>query len=358
MREEIQAPAEGRLRRLREAGEWLLRIQDPARTDADVDEWLRWCAADAENLAEFEKVQGDWRDLDALKASRRTEPVSGTRRSADLPASCRRMPRPKPSVRRASGLRYAAAIAACAGAIGIAAVLIRDRQGAGHAPQQIVATDMNRAATLPDGSRVILHPETILRVDYNSLQRSLDLVAGEAYFKVRHDQAHPFVVQVGDISVSDVGTAFDVRRESDRTTVTVEEGVVRIAGDRWAKEGLPSAWPVKAGYQFTYSENRRAVMMAHVDVASALHWRDDELAYVSEPLGSVVDDLNRYAAHKIVIKDPAISNLPFTGTAFPDSLADWLDAIEQAYPVEVRNTPDGTIVLTARAGQANLPPKP
>ena len=64
----------------------------------------------------------------------------------------------------------------------------------------------------------------------------------------------------GDISVTAVGTAFDVRREPNRVTVTVEEGTVEIAGSTFAKIGLPTTWRAEAGYQLTYSSGGRTAM--------------------------------------------------------------------------------------------------
>ncbi len=194
----------------------------------------------------------------------------------------------------------------------------------------------------------MLSAETSINVDFNGSKRNLELSAGEAYFKVKHDRQHPFIVHAGNISVTAVGTAFDVRREPDGVTVTVEEGTVEIAGDVFAKKGLPTTWRAEAGYQLTYSSQGRTAMITNVDTSSALKWRGGELAYVWEPLGAVIEDLNRYSEHKVIIKDPAIAELRFTGTVFTASLADWVKAVEQVYPVRADNSANGDIVLVER----------
>lgn len=339
-------PDESRLRRLHEASEWLLRMQDTARTDSDVDGWLRWCAADPENLVEFQRLHDDWHDLDFLKVAAQAR--KGERRTRDL----------RFTKRWALAAGSILAVAACACLIAFGVLWGRHQQGTGNAPQQILATDMNQAAMLPDGSKIILHPDSAVDIDYNRQRRTLVLVAGEAYFKVRHDRRHPFVVRAGALRITDLGTAFDVRREKQETIVTVEEGVVNVTMDSWSQEGLPRALRLQAGYQLSFSDQRRSEVVSRVDVESALHWRDDELAYVRVPLGSVIDDLNRYSGQKIVIGDAAVDKLPFTGTAFPDSLADWLEAIEQAYPVDARRAENGDIVLTMRKARADAPASP
>jgi transmembrane sensor len=215
-------------------------------------------------------------------------------------------------------------------------------------PQQVAAVAMNRVATLPDGSKVILGVRSQVNVDFNGVQRNLDLSSGEAYFRVRHDARHPFVVQAGAISVTAVGTAFDVRHSGDTITVTVEEGIVEVASVTRGSARGTATWRAEAGYQLTYFGRSGTASIASIDPATALAWRNGELAYVREPLGSVIEDLNRYSAHKIVIRDPQIATLRFTGTAFAASLDDWLMGVEQAYPVEVRRDSTGEIVLTLR----------
>ena len=325
-----------RLNRLYRASEWLLRMDDPSRTEEDVNEWLQWCDEDPENLAAFEVFQKDWRDLDALKVSA----------EASEPAQ---QP-PRPPIWRVRRWKATArvAVSACVALSALAVILLPRVRNHAVPRQQIAATQINRAATLPDGSRVILSAHTSVNVDFNGSKRNLELSTGEGYFKVKHDRRHPFIVHAGDISVTAVGTAFDVRRDPDGVTVTVEEGTVEIAGNVFAKKGLPTTWRAEAGYRLTYSSQGRTAMISSVDTSSALEWRSGELAYIWEPLGAVVEDLNRYSPHKVIIKDPAIGELRYTGTVFTASVADWVKAVEQAYPVRADTTPNGDIVLAER----------
>jgi len=343
-----QTSEEARLNRLQQASEWLLKMNNPARTEEDVNEWLRWCDEDSENLGAFEAFQRDWRDLDALKVSANAEESaipSGVDKQALLERETHRLSMSRVRQRK---LMVPVAVAACLALIALTVLLLPRERKLSIPHRQIEAMQTNRAATLPDGSRVILSAQTSINVDFNGSNRNLELSAGEAYFKVKHDRHHPFIVHAGDINVTAVGTAFDVRREADGVTVTVEEGTVEIAGNVFAKKGLPTTWRAEAGYQLTYLSQGRTAMIASVDTSSALKWRSGELAYVWEPLGAVIEDLNRYSEHKIIIKDPAIAELHFTGTVFTGSLADWVKAIEQAYPVRADSNANGDIVLVEK----------
>ena len=333
-----------RLQRLEEASQWLLRMQDPKRTDAELSEWLRWIDADPGNFAEFERLQRDWKDLDALKGDALA--LTPQQKSALLEQKDRHLAHGY-STRRLFAPRRVWAVAAGVVAFAVVVGVVQYVKVPSSAPvQQLSAALSNRAATLPDGSKMILGVQGRVNMDFNGPKRRLDLSSGEAYFKVRHDKARPFVVRAGEVSVTAIGTAFDVRREHERVTITVEEGTVEVSSQVSGQR--PVTWRAEAGYQLTYSTRDRTASLASVNAATELAWRDGELAYAREPLGSVVENLNRYSRRRIVIEDPDIAALPFTGTAFASSLDDWLAAVEQAYPVTITRTDSGDIILSTR----------
>lgn len=357
-----------RLQRLDEASQWLLRMQDPKQTDAELNEWLRWIDADPANFAEFERLQRDWKDLDALKGD--AFALTPQQKSALLEQENSHLQASNPFQANSrfqengqSSHRYSArqfiprrrvwAVAAGVVALGVVVAfavvfgVLRNASAPTSAPgQQLSAALISRAATLPDGSKMILGVQSRVNMDFNGPERRLDLSSGEAYFKVRHDKERPFVVQAGEVSVTAIGTAFDVRREHERVTITVEEGTVEVKSQGSGKR--PVTWRAEAGYQLTYSTRDRTASLASVNPATELAWRDGELAYVREPLGSVVENLNRYSRRRIVIEDPDIAALPFTGTAFASSIDDWLAGVEQAYPITATRTDSGDIILSAR----------
>lgn len=330
-----------RLQRLHAASQWLLHMQDPKRTDEQLGEWLRWIDSDPENFAEFERLQRDWIDLNALRADEEKRELRELREPGnDRPArpySTHRLITP----RRAWAL--AAGLAALVLTIAVLQQVMTPPPALGQHPMAALTI---RAATLPDGSLMVLGAQSRVNMDFNGPKRQLDLSNGEAYFKVRHDKARPFVVLAGEVSVTAVGTAFDVRRKRERVIITVEEGTVEVSG--YTSGRRPITWRAEAGYQLTYSTLDRTASLASVDPAAELTWRNGELAYVREPLRSVIEDLNRYSRRKIVIDDPDIGALPFTGTVFATSLDDWLAGVERAYPISVKHADNGDIVLERR----------
>jgi transmembrane sensor len=302
-----------RLRCYREAGDWLLRLNAP---DADVAAWLRWCDAEPDNLGAFERLRQDWHKLGAAGAL----PQSAARGSG-----MRRLLRPSLRWGLAAGLTL---LASSAG------IRWTDRA----LPLPVKAT------ALPDGSMMTLSPRAAVAVDFSGPIRHVMLNEGEAYVQVRHDKIHPFVVQAGDLSVTAVGTAFDVRREADRVLVTVEEGTVRVDSLDPRK---PAGWMAAAGQQLAYSMLSGGASVATVDAVRSLRWRSGELAYVDTPLGTVIDDVNRYSARRILIHDARLDQIRYTGTILTSAVDDWLAGLSRIYPVRAVPGAGGDVQLEA-----------
>ena len=69
--------------------------------------------------------------------------------------------------------------------------------------------------TLVDGSQIALNTDTVLRMDLSGRERRVWLDRGEAYFHVTHNAQRPFRVFAGNRTVTDLGTRFSVRRDTD-----------------------------------------------------------------------------------------------------------------------------------------------
>ncbi len=67
---------------------------------------------------------------------------------------------------------------------------------------------------LPDQSVVWLKANARIKVDTQSYKqqfRTVELIAGEAFFEVQKNPAHPFIVQNGAVQTKVLGTSFSVK---------------------------------------------------------------------------------------------------------------------------------------------------
>ena len=82
---------------------------------------------------------------------------------------------------------------------------------------------------LPDGSSVNLFPKSTLEYCFKKNTRDVVLV-GKAFFQVKRDTLHPFLVQIPDVSVEVLGTSFLIDATiSDQSAVFVKDGVVKVS---------------------------------------------------------------------------------------------------------------------------------
>ena len=104
-------------------------------------------------------------------------------------------------------------------------------------PQLFATRAGERAtATLADGTTVRLNGATRLQVVYTTAGRSARLLAGQAFFDVRHDAARPFVVRAGASRTRVLGTAFDLDLTRRQVALAVYRGAVRMSNwtRRWS----------------------------------------------------------------------------------------------------------------------------
>lgn len=173
-----------------------------------------------------------------------------------------------------------------------------------------------RTLTLSDSSTVVLDARSKIRIRYTQDLRAIDLLEGQALFRVVHNAARPFVVTSGDATIRDVGTQFDVRRNAGATVVTVLEGQVATFGgfrNAMAAGGLTGGTYVSAGQQVVVAP-RLVLRPVQVNAAVATAWTEGKLVFDATPLSDVIQDFNRYSLKPLAIDDPELLSLHVSGT--------------------------------------------
>ncbi len=310
------------------AWQWVLRLREEEASQEDVTAWLHWYELDPRHQAAFEEMQTFWRESGRLDTDPRA--VAELLSDADDAGGEVENPTMVPSRTRRRVLAWSGAALAAAASL----TLVIGLQLHPTSPPTAVAQEKQ----LPDGSKVQLAARSSVEVQYTPRQRLLQMSAGVAYFSVSKDPARPFVVNVGDLQVRAVGTAFNIRRADARTVVTVTEGAVDVL-----KNG--DSVRAAAGERLTFDGHSGAPEKATVDAAHALAWRNGRLEYLNEPLAAVIADINRYARHPVTFADEAAGRILFSGTVFTAETDAWIRALPRVFAVEVRVEDDGRRVL-------------
>jgi transmembrane sensor len=220
------------------------------------------------------------------------------------------------------------------------------------------AKAQNRQFKLPDGTRIELGASSKLQIAYTPGARYAQLLRGEAYFHVKHDAQRPFVVRPGPLRIQDIGTAFDVRKTTTHVAISVADGVVDVVRanvrQRVASTAMrrmqAEAKPLRltAGHAAIAELSNRKLTVSKVDADTAASWRRGRLRFQNTPLATAIATIDRYAPHDIVIADPKVGNMRFTGTVFENRIPDWLAATETVFSLRHERGSNGQVLLYAK----------
>lgn len=137
---------------------------------------------------------------------------------------------------------------------------------------------------LPDGSMAYVHTGSTLSFSPHYINgKRVVILEGEAYFKVRHDSRHPFIVHANSVMTTVYGTEFNVRTEGQHAaSVTLISGSVGISSPHCSRLLAP-------GQQAAVTDKGATVQ--NVDLLPFTNWRDGYLYYDRVPLETIVTDL-------------------------------------------------------------------
>ena len=197
---------------------------------------------------------------------------------------------------------------------------------------QTYSTDLGeeRSIALVDGSTVNIDSNSSVRVRFDKAQRLIELLSGQAIFRVAKDPAHPFVVRSADMTVRAIGTEFDVYRKPTGTVVTVLEGRVSVQSGELRQLAAASSLPVIAGEQVIVTPEGGATKSEHANLAAATAWTAWQLVFDFTPLSEVAAEFNRYNIRQLVIEGPQLRAFKVTAifrTTDPSSLVRFVKSL-------------------------------
>jgi len=182
-------------------------------------------------------------------------------------------------------------------------------------------------------TEVMLNGSTRMTFDRKN-PRVASLAAGEALFRVHHDSAKPFTLDLGNDHIQDVGTVFDVVRESGQVRVAVAEGKII-----YSTRGQST--PLGAGQTFSARADSVTVRVTSIPVASIGAWQAGRLVYSGEPLSQVAADLERTLGVHIGVAS-SLMDRAFSGAIILQGTGpEQLERLKLALNVDLEDSPTG-----------------
>jgi transmembrane sensor len=308
-----------------QAAEWLVRLEsDPSEPQrAECESWL---ALDPRHRAAFLRLEKGWRRADRLKNLKPldgevnehvldTFPHSAARESVE-PAP----PAPTPASRLSRKTVWLAAAAVVA-LIAIGPIMWFVGSNVGWETYRTELGGFQRVA-FQDGSTAFLNTNSEIHVRLGKDRREIVLIRGEALFTVAHDVHRPFDVKAGDTVVRAVGTAFSVRLgEQKQVDVIVTEGRVAIDPPDDSQNfklaqriAMPQISTLAAGESVRVNSRKLEVQkIDNENMNRKLAWTQGRLWFDRMSLAEEIAEFNRYNRRQMVIDDPSIADMRFSG---------------------------------------------
>lgn len=132
------------------------------------------------------------------------------------------------------------------------------------------STGQHKSIILTDSSRIVLNENSTLRYPEsfeNLPQRELWL-QGEGYFEVRHDPTHQFLVHCGKVTITDIGTIFNINADTGNSNVIVDmkSGSISVNNEVNKPVGLVG------GQEMSIESHSGNYTIASIDTSAVGQW--------------------------------------------------------------------------------------
>lgn len=207
-------------------------------------------------------------------------------------------------------------------------------------------TAENRVIQLPDGSTATLGARSAIALHYTPRARQVQVLAGEVFFSVRHDDTHPFTAIAGGATVRDIGTRFDIDKEKDRIDVSVSEGSIGLTYD------TPDRSPERhmtAGDVISIDLRSKTLTTSRMDPGAIGSWQQKRLTVSDASVHSLVETFRRYYPGIIVTYGKDLTASHVAGTYDLTDIPGALRAVAAPMHVGVRTLGSRVLLIGGKA---------
>jgi transmembrane sensor len=293
-----------------QAIEWLVRLNSPNLTEADITQFNQWLAESPANQLAYIKAEQTWH------ASAKLVKISQ-----------------KKSVSR--NWQYALAgflLVVCVSFYQYKINVTTDYEFHTGIGEQ-------KTFDLVDGSHVTLNNQSRMKFSINHKSRKVQLLSGEVLFKVAADVHRPFDIESHDGMIRVVGTTFSVNRYFESTLVTVVEGRVALGEKPLKGDDFVAAQVLTQSQQQTLLKAIKNIEPAQVDIKTELAWRDHQLIARNETLANILTTLEKAFPVKFVILTPGLGEKRVTAVLNLSDLDQVLLVLEASLSLQIERTP-------------------
>lgn len=186
---------------------------------------------------------------------------------------------------------------------------------------------------LPDGTHVWLNRESSLEYPIPFSNNRMVSLKGEAYFEVKKDQAHPFIVNTGKLNVEVLGTVFNVScyQDATQTDVTLVSGRLKLF-----TAGSKKDFFLSPNQHANFDLKTNELVISDENTFKYTSWKDGILLLDSDPMDVVAEKLARWFNVEISIENNELKDYVYKGRFSNESLKQILDLLSISAPIKYR----------------------
>ncbi len=176
----------------------------------------------------------------------------------------------------------------------------------------LIAKGGEYSIVLSDSTKVFLNSMSrlVYPVKFSGDKREVTL-EGEAYFEVKKDRQHPFIVTVNGMQINVLGTSFNVNAYPDELKVytTLVEGKVMINPANQEDK----KWILEPNQQATFGRSDSEVKISDVDAKLYMQWIKGTYTFTDQPLDEIMKSLSRWYDFTYSFSDESLKTIRFEG---------------------------------------------
>lgn len=184
--------------------------------------------------------------------------------------------------------------------------------------------------SLPDGTTGWLNSSSVLRYRGDFIKnRELEL-KGEAFFDVTKDAVHPFAVRAGGLTVTVLGTKFNIASYDNEGEVEVvlNEGKL-IVND----QDRDNSVEMKPDEMVRFNKTNGDLISEVVQSQKYISWKEGKLVFRNDPFDVVARRLERWYNIDVELKGNISHDLRLRATFVDESLEDVLYLLKCSLPI-------------------------
>lgn len=230
--------------------------------------------------------------------------------------------------------------------------------------EHYTAAKSRKTIVLPDSSVIMLNGDSHLSIskDFDNEHREVT-ITGEAFFDIKHDQEHPFVVHTSEYRIRVLGTSFNVRSYpgSHGTETDLISGKVEIVTNNDnAKESVilrpNEKFVLERGHEPTTSKTHSTTAAASkvtvakmkldtlTQLAHETAWARQKMEIRDETFEQIALKLQAWYGIRVIFASEDIKQYRYTATFNDETIFKALQYLKQSYPFNYRIEKDVIVI--------------